>query len=107
MQLIDTIAVRYQGNEKVVMLFVGDLTALPKHEAVDILIVSALPDDYSPTETSLSGALHRAGVSVAKLAEDKEVDLRRFSSCWLSRPIQRPKLHFQRILCFEPRYHGK
>jgi hypothetical protein len=53
------------------------------------------------------GALDRAGVSVADLAADKEVDLRTFSSCWLSRAIGRPDLHFKRILCFEPRYRGR
>jgi len=107
MKLIDTITIRYQGNERSVMLFVGDLTRMPEHEAVDMLIVSAFPDDYVPTRTSLIGALDRAGVSVADLTKDKEVDLRRFSSCWLSRPIEMRGIHFQRLLCFEPRYRGK
>ena len=107
MKLIDTITIRYQGNERSVMLFVGDLTRMPEHEAVDMLIVSAFPDDYVPTRTSLIGALDRAGVSVADLAKDKEVDLRHFSSCWLSRPIEMGGIHFQRLLCFEPRYRGK
>jgi hypothetical protein len=107
MKLIDTISVRHQGNERFVMLFVGDLADLPEREAVDVLIVSAFPDDYIPTRTSLIGALARAGVSVADLARDKEVDLRRFSSCWLSRRIVRPDVNFQRILCFEPSYRGK
>jgi hypothetical protein len=106
MELVDTITVRHQGSERFVMLFVGDLASLPEHEAVDVLIVSAFPDDYTPTRTSLIGALARAGVSVAKLAQDKEVDLRRFSSCWLSRPIEQPRVHFRRLLCFEPLYRG-
>jgi hypothetical protein len=55
----------------------------------------------------LIGGLDAAGVSVAELAQDKEVDLRRFSSCWLSRPIRRPGVHFSRLLCFEPGYRGK
>jgi hypothetical protein len=107
MELIDTIAVRHQGNERFVMLFVGDLASLPEREAVDVLIVSAFPDDYIPTRTSLIGALARVGVSIADLAQDKEVDLRRFSSCWLSRPIARPGVHFHRVLCFEPWHRGK
>jgi hypothetical protein len=107
MELIDTIAVRHQGNERFVMLFVGDLASLPEREAVDLLIVSAFPDDYIPTRTSLIGALAHVGVSVADLAQDKEVDLRRFSSCWLSRPIGRPGVHFHRLLCFEPWHRGK
>lgn len=107
MELIDTITVRYQGHERLIMLFVGDLASLPESEAVDVLIVSAFPDDYLPTHTSLIGALARAGVSVADLARKKEVDFRQFSSCWLSRPIDRTDVHFRRILCFEPRYRGK
>jgi hypothetical protein len=106
-KLIDTITVRHQGNERHVMLFVGNLASLPEREAVDVLIVSAFPDDYIPTRNSLIGALFRSGVSVAHLAEEKEVDLRRFSSCWLSRLIERTGIHFRRVLCFEPWYRGK
>jgi len=107
MELIDTIAVRHRDTERLVMLFVGDVARLPSSEAVDVLVVSAFPDDYVPTSGSAVGALSRVGVSVAELAEHKEVDLRRFSSCWLSRPIDRPDLHFRRLLCFEPGYRGK
>jgi hypothetical protein len=89
------------------MLYTGDLVSLPGREAVDVLIVSAFPDDYLPTRTSLIGSLKRVGVSVADLARDKEVDLRQFSSCWLSRPIERPGVHFRRLLCFEPWHRGK
>jgi hypothetical protein len=106
MRLIDSITVQYQSNERSVMLFTGDLALLPQHEAVDVLIVSAFPDDYTPTASSLIGALAGVGVSVADLADDKEIDLRRFSGCWLSREIDRPNVHFRRILCFEPRQRG-
>ena len=107
MELIDTIAVRHRDTERLVMLFVGDVARLPSTEAVDVLVVSAFPDDYVPTSGSAVGALSRVGISVAELAKHKEVDLRRFSSCWLSRPIDRPDLHFGRLLCFEPGYRGK
>jgi TIR domain len=107
MELIDTIPVRYQEKDRLVMLFIGDLAGLPEREAVDVLIVSAFPNDYVPTPTSLIGALARIGVSVADLAKDREVDLRRFSSCWLSRPIEQPTVHFRRLLCFEPSHRGR
>lgn len=89
------------------MLFIGDLSRLPKQEAVDALIVSAFPNDYEPTPGSLIGALASVGVSVAALAKNKEVDLRSFSSCWLSRPIERPDVYFRRLLCFEPAFREK
>ncbi len=107
MELIDAITVRNRGREQSITLHVGDLSSLPREEAVDVLVVSAFPGDYFPTSTSLIGALEKKGVVVASLACDKEVDLRGFSSCWLSRPIDVPGIHFKRILCFEPKVRGK
>jgi len=106
MNLIDSIPVHHHGVDRAVNLYTGDLASIPAHEAVDVLVVSAFPNDYLPTRTSLIGALHRVGVSVEDLARDKEVDLRSFSSCWLSRPIETPGMHFRRILCFEPAHRG-
>ena len=57
--------------------------------------------DYSPTPSSLIGALAiNLGISVRNLSKDKEEDLRRQYFCWWSRPL--PEEHsFRRILCFE------
>lgn len=107
MDLLDSIQVKHQSHERQVQLFVGDLASLPQEQAVDMLVVSAFPDNYYPTRSSLIGALARKGVSVADLARDKAVDLRQFASCWLSRPILESNVHFRRILCFEPKYRGK
>lgn len=89
-------------------LLQGDLTELGAGEGFDLLVVSAFPDDYLPTRTSLIGALHRKGLSVAALAKDKSVDLRDNFSCWLSKPLSPtdPGLRFTRILCFEPSKRG-
>jgi len=106
MQLIDQILVTSAGQERSIALYVGDLAAIPACEAVDLLVVSAFPNDYLPTPTSLIGALQHAGVSVGDLAAAKEVDLRKFSSCWLSREIRQPNVYFQRLLCFEPLVRG-
>lgn len=104
MDLLDSISIR--GDiAKTIELYQGDLTSLAPEEAVDLLIISAFPDDYSPTPGSLIGALDKKGLSVESLAKDKDLDLRRNFSCWLSKQFTPtdPGLRFGRILCFEPR----
>jgi hypothetical protein len=107
MELLDTIIVEDAGQARTVQLYLGDLVSLAEDEAVDVLVVSAFPGDYTPISGTLIGNLHRVGVSVADLARDMAVDLRSFSSCWLSRPLERPDLHIVRILCFEPAMRGR
>lgn len=109
MEVVDVLEVPHPSGTKKIELLLGDLTQIPRQHAVDILVVSAFPNDYLPTETSLIGALHRRGVSVAKLAEQPDADLTRDFSCWLSRRIQigSNALNFKRILCFEPRRKGR
>lgn len=85
-------------------LYQGDLTHMKAGETVDYLIISALPNDYSPTPGSLIGALNAIGVSVASLAQHKAADYRATSYCWVSQPISGQA--FQRIICFEPTLHG-
>lgn len=54
MKLLDTITIRHNQVERFVNLYAVDLAALPADEAVDILIISAFPDDYTPTSRSLT-----------------------------------------------------
>jgi hypothetical protein len=103
--LLDVIDVRGQPGKRIELLQ-GDLTSVGPGDAFDLLIVSAFPDDYTPTRGSLIGALDRKGLSVEQLAARKELDLRTDFSCWLSRPIAVPGLAFRRILCFEPQVRG-
>lgn len=109
MRLLDTFVVHHASEPKYIKLYQGNLAEIPSDEAVDVLVVSAFPNDYYPTETSLIGALDRKGLSVANLARDKEVDFRESLSSWLSKDLLRghPKLGFRRILCFEPRTRGQ
>jgi hypothetical protein len=108
MKLIDSISIRGKKGKRI-ELYQGDLTSLRPNEAVDLLVVSAFPNDYIPTPTSLIGALHKKGLSVASLAKFKEKDLRKDFSCWLSNEFIQsdPGIQFRRILCFEPLVRGE
>ncbi|HSE17696.1 MAG TPA: toll/interleukin-1 receptor domain-containing protein [Pyrinomonadaceae bacterium] len=108
MILLDTLTVYYGSEERLIELYKGDLTDLKPEEAVDVLVVSAFPNDYIPTPTSLIGALYRKGVSVEQLARSKAVDLRQTFSCWMSQDVVAPSsgIQFKRILCFESSWRG-
>ena len=109
MKILNLLEVQSGKETKRIELLSGDLTEIPPEHAVDALILSAFPGDYTPTEGSLIGALERKGLSVAKLAKKPEQDLTRDFSCWLSQPIDqdRQRLRFKRILCFEPLRKGR
>jgi hypothetical protein len=98
-----------QGETKRIELYEGDLTRMSSQEAVDILVVSAFPNDFAPTSTSLIGALHGThGISLRALAGQKQLDLTQAFQCWLSRDLtnEHPNAGFRAILCFEPGRSG-
>jgi len=109
MVLLDKIGIHHNSEERFIELYRGDLTNMPPDVAVDILIVSAFPNRYTAAKGSLIGALERKGVSLAVLAQAKEVDLRKPFSCWLSQKISSPDpgIQFKQILCFEPLVRGR
>ena len=70
MKLLDSLTVHHGTEARHIELYQGDLTNMPPEHSVDLLVVSAFPKNYAPTERSLIGALHRRGLSVAELAEE-------------------------------------
>jgi hypothetical protein len=51
------------GEEHRIELYWGDLSYLPQEQAVDLLVVSAFPNDYIPTPSSLIGAASKRYLS--------------------------------------------
>ena len=91
-----------------IALYEGDLTAIPKEHSPDILVISAFPNDYGPSDRSLIGDLNKAGLSIRQLAAHKAHDLRDTAAFWLSNPIKgdSAQLNIKRIACFEPMVLG-
>lgn len=108
MNVLDTILIPQTDRDAYLQLLHGDLSAVPAEHEVDILVISAFPDDYATLPGSLMLALKEEGLSVKELASDKAVDLRDSLGCWLSQPLSadlQKKLHFRQVLCFEPGTH--
>lgn len=95
-------------------LWHADITTLPF--PVDLLVVSAFSRDYTPTSSSVIGALHRTGISVSELAVSPAYDFRGSPlQCWVSGILSGPLMpapdpapgevaevpRYGRILCLE------
>ena len=106
MQLLNQSVVNHNPQaQSVIQLLQGDLTAIPKEQAADILIVSAYPGSYVPIPKTLIAALDNKGISIEEMATHKAIDLRDQLGCWLSEPLttqQQDQFNFRKILCFEP-----
>ncbi|MBZ0301682.1 MAG: toll/interleukin-1 receptor domain-containing protein [Anaerolineae bacterium] len=108
MRLLDSLTVHSPSGPRTIELYHGDLTNMGPEGAVDVLVVSAYPNNYAPTPGTLIGALYRRGVAVSNLSLSKAIDLRENFSCWMSEEIrsQEPGIQFRRVLCFEPFLRG-
>lgn len=104
MKLLNNLVVYHNHEQKFIELYRGDLSEFTTDGYTDLLIVSAFPNVYTPLKNTLIGALNEKGISIQKLAEDKEEDLRETYNCWLSKSLKDTGLvtQYDRILCFEP-----
>ena len=100
----DRIEVESDGITRAIVLAKGDLARIDPGQGVDLLVISTLPGDYSPTPTSLVGQLAARGISVERLAAMKAMDLRADLGVWLSHPVD--DAGFERLVCFEPMTKG-
>ena len=108
MRRIDQISIPDDGRSRTISFWHGNPAEIGPDDPVDLIIVSAFRDNYTPTPRSIIGALHRRGLSVAALAQDKAVDLRETTGFWLSRPLAAAgEVGVARILCFEPAFLGR
>lgn len=100
MRLLDSLIV---DGDKHIEIYHGNLAEMSPDDAVDVLVVSAFPNNYVPTPGTLVGALHHKGIPLQELAGRKAFDLRENFSCWMSEEIHSddPGIQFRRILCFE------
>ena len=83
MDMVDSIKIHDGSRERYISFWEGDLAEIPVNNPVDLIIVSAFRNSYTPTPSSIIGALHRKGLSVQKLAENKAIDLRDTSGFWI------------------------
>lgn len=106
MQLLERWEIPVGTDTRTIELVEGDLATLSGHDGIDILVVSAFPNDYFPSPRSLIGSLVRQrGLSVERLAASKLADLRQDFSCWFSRTVyfgERPA----HLLCVESGWRG-
>ena len=89
------------GKPKSLEVWLGDVTAPIGLHNPDLLVISAFPEDYTPTDGSVIGRLSHLGINVYAEARSKKYDWRESWNCWVSRPLQGN--HIGRLICFE---HG-
>ena len=107
MHVLDTIelSVGSSGAIKKIELCCGDLSQVPPEWNTDFLLISAFPNDYTATPSSVVGALSQVGIPVRHVSKYKEEDLRRNFYCWYSKPMTQviggKDFPFKRLMCFE------
>jgi hypothetical protein len=83
MRRIDQITISDDGRSRTISFWQGNPADIDHDDPVDLNIVTAFRNNYTPTRRSIIGALHRRGLSVSALAQNKAVDLRETAGFWI------------------------
>jgi hypothetical protein len=108
MHKVDSFTIYDGSRARSISFWEGNPADILPNDPVDLIVVSAFHNDYTPTKWSIIGALYRKGLSVETLAKDKAIDLRSTAGFWLSKPLAdgTTNVGVRRILCFEPHVLG-
>ena len=98
MERLNLIEIETRWGYRTFELYHGDITQLD--EPVDLLVISALPNNYDPIPNTVVWALQeRRSIIVGELAQHPEFDFRHIFGCWVARLSHEPM--YQRLLCIE------
>jgi hypothetical protein len=89
------------GRTRFLEFWSGDIATISESEPVDLLVLSAFPNDYSPIRGTVIHRLGEEGVDVARAAEAKLFDFREIWQTWVSRPLE-GQTAIKQLICFEP-----
>ena len=72
---------RGSGSDAVIQLLAGDRAALPAEHAVDVLVVSAFPNSYTPNPETLFESQNARGLDMREVRLRIDEDERRHLGC--------------------------
>lgn len=97
MNIVYECSLKISGINRVIRLINDDMSKTD--EQYDVAVCSAFKQDYTPTRSSLIGALYyNKGISVESLSKDCEIGNFKEDGGWLSKELDG---NFKRILCVE------
>ena len=99
MKAIHSISLNTPSGKKSISVYTCNI--LDFDQPIDILTTSAFYRSYEPTPRTLFEALDSTGISVCRLADAPEFDLRVPCNIWLSSEIHDSSLAIRRIGCIE------
>jgi len=81
-------------------IYVGDVTSTEELSPVDILCISAFPNDYWAEEGTVIHSLSQKGINVEQESDHKLFDWREQWQCWASTLLVND-VNIRQLICFE------